>query len=261
MRNLNEATQEELIDIMDENGYSAQEIAAVVSALDYDDFDNEDISDFIDTSKISSNYDSYYEGTIVTIGTYEYLVFDNYDDVESAVRNSVESLIDDIGLIDVVGEDNIDRYIDEDVCRQALIESMETYCEDIWSESDYRHKFDNRLVQECYDKGYIDDDDFEVDEDGNVDYENCTIDFDELRDRYIDGYDNEINDWVEEYVWQLGKEGLNALIKRNSYACDIDKFVDDVIANDGAGNELSSYDGYERETDTPYGTYYVYRIN
>ena len=261
MRNLNEATHEELIDLMDENGYSAQEIAAVVSALDYDDFDNEDISDFIDTSKISSNYDNYYEGTIVTIGNNEYLVFEDYDDVESAVRNSVENLVDEIGIVDAVGEENLAKYIDEDICKDALIESMELYCEDIWSESDYRHKFDNRLVQECYDKGYIDDDDFEVDEDGNIDYENCTIDFDELRDRYVEGYENEINDWVEEYIWQFGKEGLSNLIKHNPQAYNIDSLVDDIIANNEAGNELSSYDGYEREADTPYGTYYVYRTN
>ena len=261
MRNLNEATQEELIDLMDENGYSAEEIAAVVSALDYDDFDEEDISDFIDTSKISSNYDSYWEGTVVTIGGNEYLVFENYDDVESAVRNSVENFVDEIGIVDAVGEENLAKYIDEDICKDALIESMEIYCEDIWSESDYRHKFDNRLVQECYDKGYIDDDDFEVDEDGNIDYEKCTIDFDDLKDRYLEGYEDEINDWVEEYIWQFGKEGLSNLIKHNQYAYNIDSLVDDIIDNNEAGNELSSYDGYEREADTPYGTYYVYRTN
>jgi hypothetical protein len=234
-------TEEEIFDIGDDEEFNIENVENYDLGEDYQIYD-----DAVGTN-INYNYEDWY-------------VFDDYDSAVSAAIEDTKLLLDDIG-IDGINFDNlggIENFVDADWFEDALKESFESYCYDIEYEGD--NTYDNRLVQECYDNDLIDDDDFELDEDGEIDYTQCTLDTDELVERYVDDYMSRLYDPISEFISQFGEDEFNRVIKDNGLV-DMDELAEAIVDVDGPANSLSRYDGNEVEYDFDGTTYYMYRNN
>lgn len=207
----------------------------------------------VDESEITQGYDdSVYE---VSDGR-EYLVLTE-DEADDAFYDSEMSLIDDIGIEGFTPsfqERIFTEFADTDWFEDAYREMYESYSYDIEYESD--DTYGNRLVQECYDAGLIDDDDFGVDENGDVDYRDCQLSTDELAERLTDYLVDSIDDFVEQFKFEFGEEELNKVVERNNLI-DWDAVIEEIERLDGRGLTLARYDGIEID----YDDYYIYRTN
>lgn len=186
-------------------------------------------------------------------GDYLVLTEDEADDL--AVQNT-KDILEDVGLEGL----NIDitPYVEEDWFRYALEESNQFYAEDILSESD--RTYDNRLVEECYSNGLISDDDFELDEDGKIDYTKCQLDSDELIERYTEYLNDKIKDPIEEFIFQYGQDYFDEIVIKNELV-DLDDLAEEIVSLDGRGKSLATYDGEEREIKSNGEWFYIYRTN
>ena len=146
--------------------------------------------------------------------------------------------------------------------KDAMMEMEESYANDIESEGD--NTYDNRLVQECYDNGLIDDEDFELDEDGETDYTQCTVDTYKLVDRLANYlYDDNMsyyNSAAEWYRRDFGDEDFETVVEQHDLI-DRDKISEYVVDEDGIGHTLASYDGEDNEYEFDGITYYIYRTD
>lgn len=234
-------TEEEIFDIGDDEEFNIENVENYDLGEDYQIYDD------ASGTNINYNYEDWY-------------VFDNYDDAVEGAIEDTKLLLDDIG-IDGINFDNlggIENFVDDEWFEDALKESFESYCYDIEYEGD--NTYDNRLVQECYDNDLITDDDFELDEDGEVDYTQCTLDTDELVERYVDDYMSRLTDPISEYISQFGVDEFNRVVKDNGLV-DMDELAEAIVDADGPANSLSRYDGNEVNYDFDGITYYMYRNN
>lgn len=207
----------------------------------------------VDESEITQGYDdSVYE---VSDGR-EYLVLTE-DEADDAFYDSEMSLIDDIGIEGFTPsfqERIFTEFADTDWFEDAYREMYESYSYDIEYESD--DVYGNRLVRECYEAGLIDDDDFGVDENGDVNYADCLLDTDDLVTRLTDYLVDTVDDFVEQYKFEFGEEQLSEVVKRYNLV-DWDAVIEETKELDGRGPMLAGYDGIELEWDD----YYIYRTN
>lgn len=207
----------------------------------------------VDESEITQGYDdSVYE---VSDGR-EYLVLTE-DEADDAFYDSEMSLIDDIGIEGFTPsfqERIFTEFADTDWFEDAYREMYESYSYDIEYESD--DVYGNRLVRECYEAGLIDDDDFGVDENGDVNYEDCLLDTDDLATRLTDYLVDTVDDFVEQYKFEFGEEQLSEVVKRYNLV-DWDAVIEETKELDGRGPMLAGYDGVEIDWDD----YYIYRTN
>lgn len=207
----------------------------------------------VDESEITQGYDdSVYE---VSDGR-EYLVLTE-DEADDAFYDSEMSLIDDIGIEGFTPsfqERILTEFADTDWFEDAYREMYESYSYDIEYESD--DVYGNRLVRECYEAGLIDDDDFGVDENGDVNYEDCLLDTDDLATRLTDYLVDTVDDFVEQYKFEFGEEQLSEVVKRYNLV-DWDAVIEETKELDGRGSMLAGYDGIEID----YDDYYIYRTN
>ena len=195
-----------------------------------------------------------YRDDVFEYGKQEYLVCDDYDDAYEQAVKSVENLIDDIGFTFINGWEN---YVDDDWFSDAQRESAESYIQDIEDEND--STYENRLIQELVDGGYLDEeDDFHFDED-DEDQEypllNDDADLDGAKEEYIDSMCEE--DPVEWYKWNFGNEYFEEVCKKYNLI-DARALAEYCVDNDGPANELASYDGDEIELEDGY---LAYRLN
>jgi hypothetical protein len=259
---------EKIIERLVELGLEDKAIALIGHLYDDGDISEEDIFDIGDDEDFNidniENYDlaeepSEYYGSIDYNGE-EWLVFDNDQEAYDAAVEDVKTFLEEEGVTGI-NFDNIggmDSFVDDDWFRDAEKESFESYCWDIADEGD--DTYDNRLVQECYDAGLITDDDFETDEDGEIDYTQCTVSQDELTDKYVDYHMDEIDDFVQNFIWNFGEEEFNtAVIEHN--LIDLDRLAEAIVDADRPANTLASYDGDEYTYDFNGNTYYMYRRN
>ena len=207
----------------------------------------------VDESEITQGYnDDVFE---ISDGR-EYLVLTE-DEADDYFYDSEMSLIDDIGIEGFTPsfqERIFTEFADTDWFEDAYREMYESYSYDIEYESD--DVYGNRLVQECYDAGLIDDDDFGVDENGDVDYRDCQLSTDELAERLTDYLVDSIDDFVEQFKFEFGEEELNKVVERNNLI-DWDAVIEEIERLDGRGLTLARYDGIEID----YDDYYIYRTN
>lgn len=207
----------------------------------------------VDESEITQGYDdSVYE---VSDGR-EYLVLTE-DEADDAFYDSEMSLIDDIGIEGFTPsfqERIFTEFADTDWFEDAYREMYESYSYDIEYESD--DVYGNRLVRECYEAGLIDDDDFGVDENGDVNYADCLLDTDDLATRLTDYLVDTVDDFVEQYKFEFGEEQLSEVVKRYNLV-DWDAVIEETKELDGRGSMLAGYDGIEID----YDDYYIYRTN
>lgn len=187
----------------------------------------------------------------------EYLVYDSYEYATSEAIQSAKDIIEDCGYTCVNGWED---YVDEEWFEEAIREMNESYAEDIESEGDFT--FDNRLVQECYDNDLIDDEDFELDDDGEPDYTQCTVDSYELQEMLAEYMTNDAIGYgaVRYYISNFGEEDFNEAVKQHDLV-DIDALAEYCVDEDGVAHYLASYDGNENEIDFNGVTYYLFRCN
>lgn len=191
----------------------------------------------------------------------EYWVLDD-DEANQAVVNDIENLIDDVGIEGF--SEAMQNWIVEnaispsDWFEQAQRESAEFYVEDIENEND--DTYENRLIAELVENGYLDEeDDFHYDED-DEDQEypllNDDVDLDDAKEEYIDSMCEE--DPVEWYRENFGDKELRDFFREGKIYLDYDAIADEVMSWDGRGPSLASWDGEEIELGDDL---YAYRTN
>lgn len=251
--------------LRDEQLLTDTEIALVMYCID------EDYSDFYealsehgydegspdtDEEAMDSLYSDYainnYGQGNMDCGGKTYYIFDDEDEARDAAIRYTEDLIADIGLEGINGwEDFVDIAWFED----AMRESYESYAYDIDNESD--SIYGTRLVEECYDSGLIDDDDFEVDEEtGEIDYTRCTVDTDGLVERLTDSLCEQYDDPVEWYIDNFG-DAIEAIMYND--LVDVKALAEYCVDADGIAHSLAGYDGEENTFEFDGITYYIYR--
>ena len=260
--------------LRDEKGMSDLEVALAMFCIEaeyggylnaleangYEEADRETYEDVMDATanefevESTDAWNHYYE-----CNGNEYLVYDDESEAYDAAVESVKDLIDDIGFTSIRGWED---YVEDDWFKDAMMEMEESYANDIESEGD--NTYDNRLVQECYDNGLIDDEDFELDEDGETDYTQCTVDTYKLVDRLANYlYDDNMsyyNSAAEWYRRDFGDEDFETVVEQHDLI-DRDKISEYVVDEDGIGHTLASYDGEDNEYEFDGITYYIYRTD
>lgn len=196
----------------------------------------------------------------LTYGREEYLVLTD-SEADDWFERYQKDLWDDMGIqsfSESFQDWIINNALDKSWFEDAMDESNRFYCEDIADERS--REFDNRLVEECYERGLIDDDDFEEDEDGDVDHEQCKKDNDDLIELMVEDMNNDYDDPVEWYKDNFGEEDLSRVaIEKN--LVDLDEVIEEVKSSDGRGATLSSYDGEENSEKVNGEYFYIYRTN
>ncbi len=192
-----------------------------------------------------------YDDDIFEYGDQEYLVCDDYDDAYDKAVDGVYNLLDTEGFTFVNDWEN---YVDDDWFSDAQRESAEYYVQDIEDEND--STYENRLIAELVDNGYLDEeDDFHYDED-DEDQEypllNDDADLDGAKEDYIDSMCDE--DPVEWYINNFGNEDFNQVCIKNNLV-DLQKLAEYCIDTDGPASELARYDGNEIELEDDYLAY------
>lgn len=212
----------------------------------------------IDAHEIEQNsYDTnVYE--VVDEGS-EYLVCEE-DEAKNLAYDSIVDVYEDMGLESFTPSFQdylLNNCVDPDWFEDTLRELEENYVEDI--ESEGSNGFDNRLIEKLYDEGLVTDEDFEVDEDGEIDFTTLKDGFDleQAKSDYIDRLIEKAGDPVEYYRSNFGDESLADVVKANNLL-DVDAMVDTCINEDGIAHFLASYDG--EELDLGDGLF-AYRIN
>lgn len=207
----------------------------------------------VDESKITQGYD---ESVFEVSDGREYLVLTE-EEADDAFYNSEMNLIDDLGITAFTPsfqERILTEFADADWFEDAYREMEENYAYDISEE--YDDTYGTRLVQECYDAELIDDDDFEVDENGDVNYKACLLSTDDLVTKLAEHLVDSIDDYVEEFKFEFGEEELSRVVNQNNLV-DWDAVIEETKELDGRGPMLAGYDGIEIDWDD----YYIYRTN
>ena len=223
---------------------SEDKIEALAQFLGLDEEEKEDIE--VDDETLT------YDGE-------EYLVLTD-SEADDWFERYEKDLWDDIGIqsfSESFQDWIINNALDKSWFEDAMDESNRFYCEDIADERS--REFDNRLVEECYERGLIDDDDFEEDEDGDVDHEQCKKDNDDLIELMVEDMNNDYDDPVEWYKDNFGEEDLSKVaIEKN--LVDLDEVIEEVKSLDGRGC-LAGWDGEENSEKVNGEWFYIYRQN
>jgi hypothetical protein len=205
----------------------------------------------IEDEDSNDKYNQYYtpEGTFLVM---------NEEDSREAVKDDIESLMDDIGLDSFTPsfqETIIDKYMDEEWFKDYCKEDYEAYASDIETEPDRvgEGKYDNRLIQECIENHIITDE--EINEDGEYTGKKDLIE--ELSTYLYERVEKDYDSYVAWYKFEFGNDSLTYLIKNNNITFDIEGITDACIEADGYGHFISSWDGETIELDT----FYAYKQN
>lgn len=176
----------------------------------------------------------------------------------TAVKNDIESLIDDIGMdafTPTFQETIMSKYIKDDWFQDACKEFYESYASDIENEEDRvcDGKYANRLIQECIENNIISDE--EIDENGEYTGKKDLVD--ELTVYLYEDVENNYDSYAEWYKFDYGNENFTYVIKNYDVGFDIDGIAEECIEMDGYGHSISSWDGETIELDT----FYAYKVD
>lgn len=181
----------------------------------------------------------------------EYMVCKGDDEAESEAIKSVESTIEDCGYQCVNGWEN---FINLDYFDEDRRQYWRDYCYDIKNEND--NKFGNRLFQEAYENGILSDDDFELDDNGEIDYTDCLKSEDDVADSLSQYFYER-----EEPIDFINEMYGNDFKDFPSDAFNLGDCAEYVVREDGRGMQLASYDGHEHEYKYNGEYYYIYRLS
>lgn len=180
----------------------------------------------------------------------------NYDEAyDEAVRQS-RDIFEELGLDSLTSwaKDFVlsnDRFVNTDELNDFMVEDIRYYA----SEMD-----EDELVEVLYDKGILTDEDFEVDEDGAVDFTQCNRSRDDLIDIYVDEMSDQ--DPFEYFEDMLGSDGFSRFLVDRGLL-DLDEVARYCVDEDGIAHYIASYDGVEIELgeDDDKEEIYAYRMN
>ena len=162
----------------------------------------------------------------------EYIVAQDEDEVFNACKEEIESLMDDVGILDALNWNNmggIEKYLsNSDFFEEAFRDNYQHYVEDIADERN-----GERLKEEMAEAG---------------------VDTPEV---LVEHLVESIDDYAEEFEFQFGNETMSAAIKEGNVSLDMDAVTQECIDTDGAGHLLSGYDGQEIELADGYTAYRV----
>ena len=190
----------------------------------------------------------------------DYLVLTE-DEAYDKALDDIQDTIDDVGMeafTDYFRDYIINNLLDDyHIREEAIVKGYEGYVEDIEQESS--DKFENRLIEELYENGFLHDGDFEDGEDGKDYYRlKPSVDLDDKKYDYAKwlAEDVIVSDWLYD---TFGGDG-NAMyhwLEENEYV-DWDEVKRQCIRDDGIAHFLADYDGKEIELG---GDLRAYRIN
>lgn len=181
------------------------------------------------------------------------------DEVEKLAIDDIVELLDDLGL-DAVSEDFRERCLAEADCpwEEWMNEDHRSYCEEIIDEPDYTGMYSNRLEQEAVERGLVEDNDFEKNEEGLLHYIGNS---DDIIDIMVDDMSDNFTS-MSEYLENLyGKHWVSEMKDTLEKYIDYEDVARKVIEEDGVANTLARYDGKENEVDIDGEKYYIYRSN
>ena len=200
-----------------------------------------------------------YSTDMYTCNGNTYYAFDDFDQAKEVAVDQVRDLIMTEGFTFINGWED---YVDEEWFEDAMMEMNEGYAADFATEGS--STYDNRLVEEFYDRGLIDDSDFREDEDGEIDYTDCVYDDYKLEEMLAeDLYDDDMRHYGSASAWyidQFGQESFDTVVENNNLI-DVDELAEYVVRSDGPENTLASYDGNENEQDVDGITIWLYRYD
>lgn len=223
-----------------------------IAVSDYDmylnDFDDlimmieSDFTDFPDDYKFES-YDGY---VFCLTRRNSYCIYDDERNFNDFLRSQIEENFvgrngrldqDTISEIDKYLNDIGDDFLDRDMLSEEMEESNRGYVNDIESE---HGDMGNRLYDELEYAGIIKDNEdfFDTDEDGELDYDSPKFDVDEMKDEYAEQLNDKYDDPLDWYRTNFGDDGLE-------YYVNTDKFVDMCLdkwkAEDILGRDVFEY--------------------
>lgn len=202
------------------------------------------------------------EGILDTESGRSYLVLTDAE-AESLFYAECERLFDELGMNAYSKEFREWIYrnaVKEDWFQNEMEENNLDYAKDIASSSS-DEGFENRLVEEAYERGLIAEGDFAKLPDGEPDYGKCLADKDELIDRFAESMDNEYDDPVDYFEDHFGLDMLSDVLKEHPELIDLDEVAAEIKFSDGRGPTLSRWDGYELEITSDGEDWFIYRMD
>ena len=202
------------------------------------------------------NFNTFYECTVNENSSY--YLFDNEDNVRTTAFDRMSEWVEDVfNSIDSVNdiedrkrlrkqiENWVDNYGDsimnEGEIENFMREDYESYVNNI---EDENGDHGNRLFDEMMEANIIDDNDdyFEFDEDGELDYDQPTFDIDEKKEELVEHIINQYDSPVQWYLDNFDGKGISNYI-------DTDKLVDCIIDDNGLTSCIGASEDYEYEKD------------
>ena len=197
----------------------------------------------IDVSEIEVNDDYGYTEYITPEGTYWVL---DEEEFKQAVYDSIESIIDDVGLYGAFTPNFIswieDNALDQDWFKDWYYEDSLSYAQDIEYESD--DEYGNRLNAECVENGVI-----EEDEIVDGEYVGDEDLYELLAGTLVDNIEDGTTSFSEEFKFQFGDDSLTQVLKEHPGVVDLDAIVDEAVNWDNYGHFIASYDGETNELE------------
>lgn len=163
----------------------------------------------------------------------EFLIFDNYADVEAEAIEQCKQIIEDCGLTEtLIFEAEIQGLIDD------------SWFIEFWNELHEFNAYEEDIQYIANDK--------EMEQ-----LENGEISEDEIRENYFNSLQDSIKGQeIDEYKYQFGDEQFQDILIRENLI-DIDALSRWCVDMDGVAHFLAHYDGEEIEENG----YYIYRVN
>jgi len=213
---------------------------------------------FLDDNDVTYDDIKHEYNNVYSYDGIEYMILTD-DEADNAVIDEIENVFDDMGLESFsknFQREIINNYTDSSWFDEYMKSSSKSYAEDIQDESS--EKFDNRLVEEMYEYDILTDDDFELDEDGDIDYQMLkdNIDTDDLIDEFVNKMNENYDDGIDWYIDNFGKEEMSDVAQKHG-SFDYEAIAEVAANLDGRGHFLNPYDGDEEDS----GKYYFYRQN
>lgn len=176
----------------------------------------------------------------------EYLVVDE-DTARELAEESVKNFIVDLGITGFTPAFQdwiLSNALDYDF-EQCLREVMSSDISDL--ELETSSLFENRLIEELVDCGILDDEDFVLDENGEIDYYTLkdSVDLESKKEEFLNELVEDAGDPQEWYIQNFGKDSIKYLVERGLATLDEDKIASKVISEDGIASLLATYDGDE----------------
>lgn len=205
----------------------------------------------VEEDEVTEGYDEH----IYEVGNEEYWV-GNYDEAYDYAVELAEQILDDMGLEALtssarefvlsndrfVNQHDLNYYMDQDIGEYAYGLDVEELAEDL------------------YNDGVLTDEDFELDEDGDIDFSTCKKDKQDLVDLYVEQREDE--DPFEYFEDIFGEDEFGKWLIDNNMI-DMEEVAKYVVDEDGIAHQIASYDGDEIDLgeDDSGEEIYAYRMN